>query len=77
MIEFRKVDKFGIKTRVFQCDTFVGTIYKTHNDPITIVYDMLFDEELTIPELEQILTKMKELQGENNERTSTKNSGGI
>lgn len=66
MIEFREVDRFGIKTRVFQYDTFVGTIYKTHDDPITIVYDMLFDEELTIPDLEQILTKMKELQGENN-----------
>ena len=64
MIKFRKIDHFGIKTRVFQYDTFVGTIYKTHDDPITIVYDMLFDEELTIPELEQILTKMKELQGE-------------
>ena len=66
MIEFREVDRFGIKTRVYQYDTFVGTIYKTHDDPITIVYDMLFDEELTIPDLEQILTKMKELQGENN-----------
>ena len=66
MIEFREVDQFGIKTRVYQYDTFVGTIYKTHDDPITIVYDMLFDEELTIPDLEQILTKMKELQGENN-----------
>lgn len=62
MIEFREVDQFGIKTRVYQYDTFVGTIYKTHDDPITIVYDMLFDEELTIPDLEQILTKMKALQ---------------
>ena len=66
MIEFREVDRFGIKTRVYQYDTFVGTIYKTHGDPITIVYDMLFDEELTIPDLEQILTKMKELQGDSN-----------
>ena len=66
MIEFREVDQFGIKTRVYQYDTFVGTIYKTHDDPITIVYDMLFDEELTIPDLEQILTKMKELQGDSN-----------
>ena len=80
MIEFR--ESLQKKTAVFYLGNICGQFERQLEGKV--IYNCFCEINYTVESLEQILSKMKELagntsnlQGENNERTITKNSGGI